>query len=54
MKKQLLWGRESRHCVHCGKVGPRIHLGLGWSHKYCLTKEDKVRLKQLAEVGHRK
>lgn len=21
---RLAWGHRSRHCVHCGKVGPRV------------------------------
>lgn len=40
MKKQA-WKKYVRYCMHCGKVGPRIHLGLGYVHKYCMTEEDK-------------
>lgn len=34
------WGHASRHCVHCGKVGPRIIVIGGYSHKRCLTPND--------------
>lgn len=42
--KRLPWGHESRHCVRCGKVGPRINdVTAGWVHYYCLTDEEKRR-----------
>lgn len=25
----------SRHCVFCGRVGPRCYVSTGWSHKTC-------------------
>lgn len=37
MTKRLPWGHESRHCVRCGKVGPRINHALGYIHLYCLS-----------------
>lgn len=30
------WGHVSRHCVYCGKVGPRTMVPGGWAHKRCL------------------
>lgn len=38
---RLPWGHKSRHCVYCGKVGPRCVVAGGWAHKYCLPKQRK-------------
>jgi hypothetical protein len=39
MSIRLPWGHKSRHCVYCGKVGPRIQLLGGYAHKYCMPTE---------------
>lgn len=41
MAKRLPWGHESRHCIYCGKVGPRTVVLGGYAHKYCLPKPSK-------------
>lgn len=33
---RLPWGHKSRHCVFCGKVGPRTIVAGGYAHKRCL------------------
>ncbi len=38
---RLPWGYKSRHCVRCGKVGPRIQVFGGYVHKYCMTDEER-------------
>ena len=38
MAKRPPWGHVSRHCVHCGKVGPRTRVLGGWAHKRCIYK----------------
>ena len=35
---RLPWGHKSRHCVYCGKVGPRCIVAGGYAHKYCIPK----------------
>lgn len=40
MAKKSPWGHESRHCVYCGKVGPRMLVLGGYAHKYCLPKSE--------------
>ena len=40
---RLPLGHKSRKCVRCVKVGPRCIVAGGWSHFYCLTKEEKVK-----------
>lgn len=35
------WGHVSRHCVYCGRVGPRTIVAGGYAHKYCLPKPPK-------------
>jgi hypothetical protein len=39
MSERLPWGHKSRHCIYCGKVGPRCIVAGGYAHKYCLPKE---------------
>jgi hypothetical protein len=34
--KKPAWGHVSRHCVYCGKVGPRSIVAGGWAHKRCI------------------
>lgn len=29
---------KSRHCVFCGKAGPRTMVAGGWAHKRCIPK----------------
>lgn len=41
------WGHESRHCIYCGRVGPRMLVAGGYAHKYCLP-EDELRREQYA------
>jgi hypothetical protein len=36
MAKRLPWGHKSRHCIYCGKAGPRTMVVGGWAHKRCL------------------
>jgi hypothetical protein len=36
--KRAPWGHVSRHCVWCGKVGPRTYTVIGWAHKRCMPK----------------
>jgi hypothetical protein len=52
--KRPSWGHVSKHCARCGKVGPRIQIGLGWIHAYCRTDEEKKAERQrLAEQSKR-
>lgn len=47
-KKRPPWGHVSRHCVRCGKVGPRTRdpqTG-GWIHKRCIVPPPKPRRKE--------
>lgn len=37
--ERLPWGHKSRHCIYCGKVGPRTIVAGGWAHKRCIPKE---------------
>lgn len=48
MVNRLPWGRESRHCARCGKVGPRVFsLGAGgYIHAYCRTKKEASDLRK--------
>jgi hypothetical protein len=39
--KRPPWGHTSRHCVRCGKVGPRCIVLGGWAHFYCLRPDEK-------------
>ena len=39
MAKRPSWGHVSRHCVHCGEVGPRVQVGNGWAHRRCIKKD---------------
>jgi hypothetical protein len=39
---RLPWGHKSRHCVYCGKVGPRTQVVGGWAHKRCIPKDGYV------------
>jgi hypothetical protein len=41
MAKKLPWGHTSRHCLRCGKVGPRCLVLGGYVHFYCLTENEK-------------
>lgn len=34
--KRLPWGHKSRHCVYCGRVGPRTRVASGYAHKRCI------------------
>lgn len=34
--KRVPWGHVSRHCVYCGKVGPRVIVVAGWAHRRCV------------------
>lgn len=36
------WGHVSRHCVYCGKVGPRTMVAGGYAHKRCLPTAPRV------------
>ena len=36
---RLAWGHKSRHCVYCGKVGPRVVVVGGYAHRRCIPKE---------------
>lgn len=36
--KSKPWGHASRHCVYCGKVGPRVLVAGGWAHRRCVPK----------------
>ena len=41
---RLPWGHESRYCIRCREVGPRVWLtgaNGGWIHLYCLTPEER-------------
>lgn len=38
---RLPWGHVSRHCVRCGRVGPRVVHADGWIHFDCLTADEK-------------
>lgn len=42
MPKLGPWGHVSRHCIVCGKVGPRtftrIGYSIGYAHKRCIPK----------------
>lgn len=40
------WGHVSRHCVYCGKVGPRTMVAGGYAHKRCLPTTTKRRGKR--------
>lgn len=33
------WGHVSRHCVYCGKVGPRVVVAAGFAHRRCIPKD---------------
>jgi hypothetical protein len=46
------WGHVSRCCLRCGKVGPRVMMGGGWVHFYCLTDAEK-RERRKAQSGER-
>jgi hypothetical protein len=35
---RLAWGHQSRHCVYCGKVGPRVVVVVGYAHRRCIPK----------------
>lgn len=50
-RKTLPWGHESRHCIRCGKVGPRCRVSGGWSHYYCLSPTEKKRRRLPAPAG---
>lgn len=39
--KRAPWGHVSRHCVYCGKVGPRVVVLGGFAHRYCVPKEPR-------------
>ncbi len=47
--KKLPWGHESRHCVRCGKVGPRVWnpSGAGFIHAYCRTSDEAAKARKL-------
>jgi len=36
--RRLAWGHQSRHCVYCGKVGPRVVAVGGYAHRRCIPK----------------
>lgn len=43
--KRPPWGRVSRHCKYCGKVGPRVQVLGGWAHRRCIPRgsfDDRV------------
>jgi len=33
------WGHVSRHCIYCGRVGPRVIVVGGYAHRRCIPKE---------------
>jgi hypothetical protein len=35
------WGHVSRHCVYCGRVGPRCIVAGGYAHERCLPEEER-------------
>ena len=41
------WGHVSRHCIRCGKVGPRVIVAGGYIHAYCRTLEELRRERKL-------
>ena len=43
MAERLPWGHKSRHCIYCGKVGPRCIVAGGYAHKYCIPNERVVK-----------
>lgn len=56
-----LWGQKSRHCLFCGKVGPRVQYNAGWAHRRCIPKPlsevkrpetNVARTEARAEYGH--
>lgn len=36
------WGHKSRHCLYCGKVGPRVLVGGGYAHRRCIPKKSQM------------
>ncbi len=36
---RLAWGHQSRHCVYCGKVGPRVVVVGGYAHRRCIPQQ---------------
>ena len=44
MSSRLPWGHKSRHCIYCGKVGPRVSIdGFRYAHRRCINKRKPVR-----------
>lgn len=37
---RLPWGHQSRHCLYCGGVGPRMFVLGGYAHKRCIPKAE--------------
>jgi hypothetical protein len=54
MAQRLPWGHESRRCVYCGRVGPRMVVLGGYAHKYCLPKEVLRELRKIERSGETK
>lgn len=46
----MSWQHKSRHCIHCGKVGPRVQVAGGWAHRRCIQKPIKPRHDLAAQV----
>jgi hypothetical protein len=36
------WGRTSRQCLICDKVGPRVMYRHGWAHRRCIDEREKA------------
>ncbi len=47
-KDRAPWGHTPRHCVYCGKVGPRTWSKLGLAHKRCIP-SDELRERRKAD-----
>lgn len=62
-KPRLPWGHKSRHCVYCGKVGPRVGVLDGYAHRYCIprilkrrprwTPDSRKKIEPSAPRGHK-
>lgn len=46
MSKRAPWGHVSRHCIYCGRVGPRVIVFGGYAHRRCIPKEPPRRRAQ--------
>lgn len=49
--RRLPWGHKSRHCVYCGKVGPRTLVLGGYAHKKCLPAKQPLKVKRPCKYG---